>query len=287
MPATSAEAAGDRQIVLVVRQLNGEPLAIPLAFVQRIVMTTPEGIESVSGSYYTNIDNTPTRLVAARGDLQIPCDHQPLFVVLARGAVSPSGCLVREIIGTEQIADTALHSLGDASESLGAAIIGGQITPLASLSGAGWKAERTSADRSSRESLMRHRVLLVDDAQFFRDVVGQYLTEHGYEVTAAEHGDAALALLAREHFDIVVSDLEMPNMDGWTLAAAIRRDPRLRHLPLLALTSLAGDEAEAKSLEHGFDAHKVKLDRASLLKAVEELIAQHPSRPGAAEPSHA
>ena len=286
-PAMSTEAAADRQVALLVRQLTGEPLAIPLAFVQRIVMINPEQIESVSGGYYTNIDNTPTRLFAARGELQIPSETQPLFVVLARDAAPAGGCLVREIVGTEQIAVSTLHSLGDASESLRAAIIGGNITPLADFSGWIRKSGRTSAERSSDESLMCHRVLLVDDTQFFRDVVGRYLSEHGYEVTTAEHGEAALALLAQEQFDVVVSDLEMPIMDGWTLAAAIRRDPRFRHLPLLALTTLAGDEAEARSLSHGFDAHEVKLDRVSLLKAIEELIAQRPSRPGAAEHSHA
>jgi two-component system chemotaxis sensor kinase CheA len=286
-PATSADTAEDRQVVLLVRQLTGEPLAIPLAFVQRIVMITPEQIERVSGGFYANIDNTPTRLFAARGELQIPSETQPLFVVLARNVTPAGGCLVREIVGTEQFAVSALHSLGDAAESLGGVIIGGQITPLADFSGWVEKSRRRSTEHSGDKRLLRHRVLLVDDTQFFRDVVGRYLSEHGYQVTTAEHGENALALLEREQVDIVVSDLEMPIMDGWSLAAAIRHDARFRHLPLLALTTLAGDDAEAKSLAHGFDAHEVKLDRASLLKAIEGLIAQRPSRSGAAEHSHA
>ena len=122
-------------------------------------------------------------------------------------------------------------------------------------------------------------MLLVDDTQFFRDVVGRYLTEAGYRVVTAENGAAGLDLLRREPFDLVVSDLEMPLMDGFGLAAAVREIDTLRELPLLALSTLVGEEVQAKALGHGFDAYEVKVDRASLLATVCKLLQRR--RPGA------
>jgi two-component system chemotaxis sensor kinase CheA len=268
--------AAERQSVLLVRQMNGEPLAIPLARVQRIAMTWPQDIDRVSDAYYAKIDNTPTRLFSAFGKLHLPSDAQPLFVVLVRDTETPSGCLVREIIGTEQVAADALHSFESSSDTPRVVIVGDQITPWSDLNFLTDTREPTRITQGGGVAATSRRILLVDDTQFFRDVVASCLTEHGYQVTTVENGEEALVRLAEDHFDLVVSDLEMPIMDGWTLASAIRRHPRLQHLPLIALTTLSGDDAQSRSLAHGFNAHEVKLDRTLLLRTVERLLA-HPS----------
>jgi two-component system chemotaxis sensor kinase CheA len=116
-------------------------------------------------------------------------------------------------------------------------------------------------------------VLLVDDTQFFREVVGGYLEAVGHEVRKVEHGAAALERLERESFDLIVSDLEMPEMDGWTLASTVRgSQEEFRTIPMVALSTLSADQAEASALASGFDAFEVKLDRTTLLATIARLL---------------
>ena len=79
----------------------------------------------------------------------------------------------------------------------------------------------------------------------------------------------------------------MPVMDGWTLATNIRRNSAYRHLPLLSLSTLSGEEAQAKSRAHGFNAHEVKLDRASLLATIRRLLTGRIVGASAQETAHA
>ena len=98
------------------------------------------------------------------------------------------------------------------------------------------------------------RILLVEDTLFFRYLVSSYLQDAGYEVQTAEHGAVVLERLSSDPFDLVISDLEMPVMDGWTFATSVRQRPSAQELPLLALTTLSGDADRRKGLEQGFDA---------------------------------
>jgi two-component system chemotaxis sensor kinase CheA len=128
--------------------------------------------------------------------------------------------------------------------------------------------------RPPREALpgRRRRVLLVEDTQFFRQVVRGYLEDEGFEVVTADNGALGLERLEGERFDLVVSDIEMPVMDGWAFARAVRERPDGARLPLLALTTLSSDTDRARALACGFDRHETKLDRERFLAAVVELL---------------
>ncbi len=151
-------------------------------------------------------------------------------------------------------------------------MVRGQLTLFPDL---GRLAERMTPDTWPRREALpgrRRRVLLVEDTQFFRQVVRGYLEEEGYEVVTADNGALGLERLNEGRFDLVVSDIEMPVMDGWTFARAVRERPDGRRLPLLALTTLSGDADRARALACGFDRHEAKLDRERFLAAVAELL---------------
>ena len=90
-----------------------------------------------------------------------------------------------------------------------------------------------------------------------------------------KNGEEALhALIAKpDEFDIVVSDIEMPVMDGYQLVSTIRTDPRFRDIPIMALTSLDSAENIKKGMDAGFDAYEVKLDKDRVLHQISELYA--------------
>jgi type IV pilus assembly protein PilB len=103
------------------------------------------------------------------------------------------------------------------------------------------------------ETCERARILIVDDSSTVVEVVKYFLELEGYEVLVARNGAAGLDLARRELPDVVVSDVEMPEMDGTALVRALREDPLTRELPLMLLTSKTSVESEAEGLGAGAD----------------------------------
>ena len=115
-------------------------------------------------------------------------------------------------------------------------------------------------------------VLLAEDSDFFRAQVRRFVEEGGYPVLAAPDGEAAWEMLLQnlDQVRVVLTDIEMPRLDGLGLARRIRGDQRTAHLPLIALTSLADDEDSARGKAAGIDDYQIKLDRDQLLERLRE-----------------
>jgi two-component system chemotaxis sensor kinase CheA len=126
--------------------------------------------------------------------------------------------------------------------------------------------------RRSLPGAAAKKVLLVEDTQFFQRLIRSHLEAEGFEVIVAGNGAEALKLLETGSFDLIVSDIEMPELDGFALARHIREQSRHAALPMLALTTLNTAEHRSKAVQSGFDAYEVKLDRGSFISAVRELL---------------
>ncbi len=118
------------------------------------------------------------------------------------------------------------------------------------------------------------RILLAEDAAFFRRAIKKILEDEGHEVLCAEDGQIALEILKQDpkRFHIIVSDIEMPRMNGFELAAAIKKDPALNRLPLLAVSSRSDPNYVARGKNAGFDIYLEKLNSNSLLESLEKLL---------------
>ncbi len=117
-------------------------------------------------------------------------------------------------------------------------------------------------------------ILIAEDSGFFRNQIKHYIEQEGYHVIAAEDGQIALDLI-KDHVDtlsLVVTDLEMPNLDGFALTEKIKTDPRYAHLPVIALSTLADDRNMARGDAVGVDDYQLKLDRKMLLKSIKHQI---------------
>ena len=113
-------------------------------------------------------------------------------------------------------------------------------------------------------------ILYAEDSKFFRSQVKGFMEGEGYRVIEAEDGMIAWDLL-QDHADeisLVVTDIEMPNLDGLGLAGKIKGDDRYSHLPVIALTTLAGEEEIARGKAAGIDDYQVKLDKEKLLESL-------------------
>jgi two-component system chemotaxis sensor kinase CheA len=117
--------------------------------------------------------------------------------------------------------------------------------------------------------VQQRRLLVVEDSAFFRSLIIPALSTEGYHVTAVENPVLALSMReAGRMFDLILSDIEMPEMDGLAFAREIRARGPWTGLPVLALTSQTSARAEALGRDAGFDAYISKFDKSILLAAV-------------------
>ncbi len=117
-------------------------------------------------------------------------------------------------------------------------------------------------------------ILFAEDSAFFRNQVKQFMVEDGFKVIEAEDGRIAWELLKErvEEIDLVVTDLEMPNMDGFELTKRIKSDPGYSHLGVIALTSLASEAHIEKGKSVGIDEYEIKLDREKLMAVIRKYM---------------
>jgi two-component system, chemotaxis family, sensor kinase CheA len=120
----------------------------------------------------------------------------------------------------------------------------------------------------------RARVLVVDDSLTTRTLERSILEAAGYDVSVAADGVEALTVLRADPVDLVISDVDMPRLDGFGLTAEIRRDAALRQLPVVLVTSLAAPEHRERGVAVGADAYIVKssFDQAQLLDTIGRLL---------------
>jgi two-component system chemotaxis sensor kinase CheA len=100
------------------------------------------------------------------------------------------------------------------------------------------------------------------------------MEKEGFNVIEAEDGAIAWDLLEKnaDKIALVVTDIEMPNMDGFTLTKKIKSNPKFSHLAVIALTTLAGEEDIAKGKQVGIDDYQIKLDREKLMRSIHDFL---------------
>jgi chemotaxis protein histidine kinase CheA len=120
----------------------------------------------------------------------------------------------------------------------------------------------------------QNRVLVVDDSLNTREIERDVLEAYGYQVTLAEDGRDGLQKALGGQFDAVLTDVEMPNMDGFALTSALREDERTRHIPIIIITSRQKEEDKRRGVQVGADAYIVKgdFDQSGLISTLKSLL---------------
>ena len=128
----------------------------------------------------------------------------------------------------------------------------------------------------------RRCVLLVDDSVSVRRFVGGMLERAGFHVVAARDGAEALQQLSEQSVDVIVTDLEMPRLNGYELIRDLNREPRTCDLPVVVLTTRAGAKHVNLARELGVEHYVAKpVDEASFVQLIESLAVATPARAGA------
>lgn len=242
--------------------------------VQSTLTVPRDRLETVGGKLCLRLENEVVQ-VAGLGDLlgmMTPLQEVLLGVRLRH---EPQVLLVDQVLGVEEVVPRPPGSWQARAPHLtGAALLGnGQVVLL--LDPAQLLRHPVGpAPRGRPEPVARQRrILLVEDSLTTRAQEKRILEGAGYEVTLAVDGMEGWQKLATGRFDAVVSDIEMPNLDGLSLTRKIRENPRYRDLPVVLVSSLSSEEDRRRGFEVGADAYLPKpgLDASELLQALERL----------------
>jgi chemosensory pili system protein ChpA (sensor histidine kinase/response regulator) len=247
--------------------VGDERLAVPLNAVQLVMTARSEDVHAGARGEAILVGEDLVDLVplAAILGVERASRRARRSILVVRGAGRTCALEVDEILHKHEIVIKPLGDFLDGVGPYGGASVGadGRVTLLLDPGALVEAATRpTAAARDSARSARRRtaaaddaragrrRVLLVDDSISVRRFVGQMLDKAGFDVTTAADGAEALARLAEAAYDVVVTDLEMPRVNGYELIDDLRRRPATRDLPVVVLTTRAGDKhvALAKSL---------------------------------------
>jgi two-component system chemotaxis sensor kinase CheA len=155
---------------------------------------------------------------------------------------------------------------------LGSAIVRGQATEIVDVGHFLPLAFEDWFRRKEQAVQQRQRtVLLIDDSPFFLNMLTPVLQAAGYAVTAVNSAQDGLILLGEGRaFDVAITDIEMPDMNGFQFAEAVRGDARISELPIIALSSVVSPEAIERGRRVGFHDYVAKFDRQGLIAALKE-----------------
>ncbi len=259
--------------LLVFRAGSTQPKAVPLGLVTRLEEIAADKIELSNGRYMVQYREQLMPLVQMDGVEVRSTGSQPILVFADDGR--SMGLVVDEII---DIVEERLHIevAGSTGQGiLGSAVIKGQATEVIDV---GHFLPMAFADWFSRKemrpSMASQSVLLVDDSAFFRNMLAPVLKAAGYKVRTATGGQEGLAALrSGQTFDVVLTDIEMPDMNGYEFAETIRADQHLGQMPIIALSSLVSPAAIERGKLAGFHDYVAKFDRPGLIAALKEQTA--------------
>jgi two-component system sensor histidine kinase and response regulator WspE len=271
-------------------EIGGEPYAFPLAQVGRTMKVPPARIEWLEGRPHVPLENGRIGLVSARQVLggeagELGGGELPVIVVGA--APELYGLAVDRFLGEQEVVVQALDGRLGKIRNVAAGALMGDGTPLLIIDtedlvrsierlAASGRPEHLRRGRSDHEEKKNKRILVVDDSLTVRELERKLLVNWGYEVEAAVDGMDGWNAVRGGHFDLVVSDIDMPRLDGIELVGLIKKDPVLKALPVMIVSYKDREEDRRRGLEAGADYYLAKggFHDETLLRAVVDLIGE-------------
>lgn len=271
----------------------GHDFILPIAHVEQTFRLAPDAIRTVGSKSVIAVNGQPVSLVNLADLLGLPLPEDHFFqgsregrvllplVVLGSGQ-KRIACIVDQIRDEQDVLVKGLgKQLRRVPNLSGATILGdGTVVPILNVNDLiGTAAGRSlPAVMTQAIEILKHQVqkslLIVEDSFTSRTLLKNILEASGYLVTTAIDGEDGYRRLSTQAFDAVISDVEMPKMNGFELTRKIRETEALASLPVVLITSLDSREDKEKGMDAGADAYIVKssFDQSNLLEVLERLI---------------
>jgi two-component system chemotaxis sensor kinase CheA len=264
---------------------------VPTAHVERVTRFKAEDVQTVEGRRALALNGRAVALVDLAEVLQLPSGHgnaggtAPGVVLVLGAGEQTVAFAVNEVLDEREVlVKRFARPLSRVRNIAGATVLGsGEVAPIlnvpdllksARTAGAAPAAPDSRGAAPTQPEAAAGRILVAEDSITSRMLLKGILESAGYDVTTAVDGIDALTTLRSGHFDLVVSDVEMPRLNGFDLTARIRADRTLAEMPVILVTALESREDRERGIEVGANAYLVKssLDQDDLLEALQRLI---------------
>ncbi|WP_457444622.1 hybrid sensor histidine kinase/response regulator [Roseateles sp. P5_E4] len=270
--------------------IGGEPYAFPLARIFRALKIAPQRVELLEGRQHVEVDGRRVGLVTAHQLLQVDAPQAlagDLSVLVVGDHEDIYGLVVDRFLGECELVVQALDPrLGKVKDvSAGALMEDGSpvliidiedmIRSVQKLIASGQLSQVRPGTGAAGAS-KRKRVLVVDDSLTVRELERKLLAQHGFDVEVAVDGMDGWNAVRTGHFDLLVTDIDMPRMDGIELVTLVRKDPNLKSLPVMIMSYKDRDEDRRRGLEAGANHYLTKgsFHDETLLQAAVDLIGE-------------
>ncbi|UXI68594.1 hybrid sensor histidine kinase/response regulator [Tahibacter amnicola] len=271
-------------------EIGGEPYAFPLAYINRTLKLDKTRIELLEGREHFAFENQHIGLVSARqvlegGELRVVGDELPVIVVGDHNHTF--GLVVDRFLGERELVVQPLDArLGKVKDiTAGALMEDGSPTLIVDMEDmirsidkliSGGRLSKVERDGGGVAGVKVKRVLVVDDSLTVRELERKLLGNSGYEVEVAVDGVDGWNAVRTGSFDLVVTDVDMPRMNGIELVSLIKKDPVLKALPVMIVSYKDRPEDRQRGLDAGADYYLTKgsFHDETLLQAVVDLIGE-------------
>jgi len=270
-------------------EINGESYGFPLTSIDHVLHLSPEQIQEVEGRQYFISNEKRIGIVAAQqifktGNLVEPSDES-IYVIVFSDRLNLYGLTVDRLLGVRDLVVQRLDPRFGKIKDIDSASVLEDGTPVLiidvedvfrSLD------QLISGDRVMRIGheddigIKAKRILVADDSITVRELERQMLASEGYEVDVAVDGIDAWNTIRSKNYDLIVSDIDMPRMNGFELVRLIKNNPALRSTPVIIVSYKDRDEDRKKGLEVGADYYLTKgsFQDRTLINAVLDLIGE-------------
>lgn len=271
---------------VVLARVAGVNVAIPTAFIIRLLRMRREEMLVLEERLAIATDAGPAFVVSLATILGPPLIDRPpegaVPLVMVRAGDRRVALRVDELLEETEVVVRPIrahgriavpHLSGAAMLATGAVTLVLNVTAVTATA-LGIGGESPAFTETRKTEAARHRVLVVDDSITTRTLEASVLEAAGYDVLTAVDGADGWRILQERGADLVVSDVEMPRMDGLQLTEAMRASARFRETPIILITALESEEHRSRGLEVGADAYlgKSSFEQEGLLNTVRELI---------------
>jgi two-component system, chemotaxis family, sensor kinase CheA len=263
---------------------------VPTTHVERVTRFRPADVQTVEGRRTLALNGRAVALVDLADVLQLPAGRRNadavadgVVLVLGVGEQTVAFAVNAVLDEREVLVKRFAKPLSRVRNIAGATVLGsGEVAPILNVPdllksarrAGGAPAPDSREPASMQPQAAAKRILVAEDSITSRMLLKGILESAGYEVSTAVDGIDAFTTLRDGHFDLVVSDVEMPRLNGFDLTARIRADRMLAEIPVVLVTALESREDRERGIEVGANAYLVKssLDQDDLLQALQRLI---------------
>ncbi|OEU71624.1 MAG: hybrid sensor histidine kinase/response regulator [Desulfovibrio sp. S3730MH75] len=267
-------------------EISGEPYAVPLSRISRIASILPDQLQLVEDRQYVSLDNANVGLVPASqilGTAVTKKDDENIKVVVISDRMNKYGLVVDDFMGEQDLVVRPLDSRFGKVPDINSVALMPDGSPVLILDAedlvrsidnllSGGRLTKVGMDAVNTGPVQR--ILVVDDSLTVREVERKLLANHGYEVDTAVDGMDGFNAVVSGDYDLVVTDVDMPRMNGLELTRKIKSNPDYKAIPVMMVSYKDREEDKLRGLEAGADYYLTKssFHDETLLTAVEDLI---------------